>query len=149
MNRGYFATEFSNFSLLTSVPNLKRIRLEQVSIPSFAFTNMKFENLQKLSLFTCNIGQAFSTSTIQVSEALPKLEEINIDCSNDLIELPAEIFHLIKLKKISITNCHKLIALPREIGKLVNLEILRRGSCIELLELPHAIHLFSFDFYLS
>jgi len=102
-----------------------------------------------LNLFTCNIGQAFSTSTIQVSEALPKLEEINIDCSNDLIELPAEIFHLIKLKKISITNCHKLIALPREIGKLVNLEILRRGSCIELLELPHAIHLFSFDFYLS
>jgi Leucine-rich repeat (LRR) protein len=141
MNRGYFATEFGNFSLLTSVPNLKRIRLEQVSIPSFAFTNMKFENLQKLSLFTCNIGQAFSTSTIQVSEALPKLEEINIDYSNDLIELPAEIFYLIKLKKISITNCHKLIALPRprEIGKLVNLEILRLSSCIKLLELPYTI----------
>lgn len=102
---------------------------------------MKFENLQKLSLFTCNIGQAFSTSTIQVSEALPKLEEINIDYSNDLIELPAQIFHLIKLKKISITNCHKLIALPkpREIGKLVNLEIPGLGSCIELLELPNTI----------
>lgn len=132
-----FCYRISNFSLLTSVPNLKRIRLEQVSIPSFAFTNMKFKNLQKLSLFTCNIVQAFSTSTIQVSDALPKLEEINIDYSNDLIELPAEIFHLIKLKKISITNCHKLIALPREIGKLVNLEILRLCSCIELLELPH------------
>lgn len=64
-------------------------------------------------------------------------KEINIDYSNDLIELPAEIFHLIKLKKISITICHKLIALPREIGKLVNLEILRLSSCIELLELPH------------
>ncbi|CAK7339410.1 unnamed protein product [Dovyalis caffra] len=139
MNHGSLPTEFSNFQLLASVPNLKRIRLEQVSIPSFAFTSTKLENIQKLSLFMCNIGQAFGTSTILVSEALPNLVEINIDYSNDLIELPGEICHLIKLRNISITNCHKLIALPREIGKLVNLEILRLGSCIELLELPHTI----------
>ncbi|CAK7339409.1 unnamed protein product [Dovyalis caffra] len=136
---GFFPTELSNFLLVGSVSNLKRIRLEHVSIPPFAFTSVKFEILQKLTLYMCNIGQAFSTSTVLVSEALPNVMEINIEHSNDLIELPVEICLLIKLKKLSIINCHQLVALPKEIGKLVNLEVLRLGSCIELRELPNTI----------
>ena len=138
-NYGFFPTELNNFLLLGYVTNLKRIRLERVSIPPFAFTSVKLEILQKLTLYMCNISQAFSTSTILVSEALPNIMEINIEYSNDLIELPVEICLLTKLKKLSIINCHKLVALPKEIGKLVNLEVLRLGSCIELLELPNTI----------
>lgn len=138
-NYGFFPTELNNFLLLGSATNLKRIRLEHVSIPPFAFTSVKLEILQKLTLYMCNISQAFSTSTILLSEALPNIMEINIEYSNDLIQLPVEICLLTKLKKLSIINCHKLVALPKEIGKLVNLEVLRLGSCIELLELPNTI----------
>nr|TKS13598.1 hypothetical protein D5086_0000050920 [Populus alba] len=138
-NYGFFPTELNNFLLLGSATNLKRIRLEHVSIPPFAFTSVKLEILQKLTLYMCNISQAFSTSTILLSEALPNIMEINIEYSNDLIQLPVEICLLTKLKKLSIINCHKLVALPKEIGKLVNLEDLRLGSCIELLELPNTI----------
>ncbi|KAG6768056.1 hypothetical protein POTOM_026953 [Populus tomentosa] len=138
-NYGFFPTELHNFLLLGSATNLKRIRLEHVSIPPFAFTSVKLEILQKLTLYMCNISQAFSTSTILLSEALPNIMEINIEYSNDLIQLPVGICLLTKLKKLSIINCHKLVALPKEIGKLVNLEDLRLGSCIELLELPNTI----------
>lgn len=137
---GFFPTEIANFPFLGAISNLKRIRLEQVSIPSFGFTSAHFKNLQKITLVLCNIGQAFnSTSTIQVSDALPSLVEINIDYCNDLVELPAELCQLAQLQKLSITNCHKLAALPQEIGKLVNLEIVRLSCCIELAELPSTI----------
>ncbi|KAF9678453.1 hypothetical protein SADUNF_Sadunf07G0036500 [Salix dunnii] len=139
VNYGFFPTELSNFLLLGSVTNLKRIRLEHVSIPPFAFTSVKLEILQKITLYMCNISQAFSTSTILVSEALPNIMEISIEYSNDLKEFPVEICLLTKLKKLSIINCHNLASLPNEIGKLVNLEVLRLASCIELLELPNTI----------
>ncbi|KAB5547770.1 hypothetical protein DKX38_011176 [Salix brachista] len=138
-NYGFFPTELNNFLLLGSVTSLKRIRLEHVSIPPSAFTSVKLEILQKITLYMCNIGQAFSTSTILVSESLPNIMEINIEYSNDLTEFPIEICLLTKLKKLSIINCHNLVSLPNEIGKLVNLEVLRLVSCIELLELPNTI----------
>lgn len=138
-NYGFFPAELSNFLLLGSVTNLKRIRLEHVSIPPFVFTSVKLEILQKITLYMCNISQAFSTSTILVSEALPNIMEISIEYSNDLKEFPVEICLLTKLKKLTIINCHNLASLPNEIGKLVNLEVLRLASCIELLELPNTI----------
>ncbi|KAJ6378634.1 hypothetical protein OIU78_028791 [Salix suchowensis] len=138
-NYGFFPTELNNFLLLGSVTSLKRIRLEHVSIPPFAFTSVKLEILQKITLYMCNISQVFSTSTILVSESLPNIMEINIEYSNDLTEFPVEICLLTKLKKLSIINCHNLISLPNEIGKLVNLEVLRLVSCIELLGLPNTI----------
>ncbi|KAF2283676.1 hypothetical protein GH714_013761 [Hevea brasiliensis] len=137
---GFFPTEIRNFPFLGTISNLKRIRLEKVSIPSFGFTSVQFKNLHKITLVLCNIGQAFSsTSTIQVSDALPNLVEINIDYSNDLVELPVGLCQLVQLGKLSITNCHKLVALPKEIGNLINLEIVRFSGCIELAELPSTI----------
>ena len=138
-NYGFFHSKISNFQLLESLPNLKRIRLEKVSISSFCNTLVPLKSLKKISLFMCNIGEAFENCTIQVSNALPNLIEINIDYCNDLKELPVGLCDIVYLKKLSITNCHKLFALPEEIGKLVNLEVLRLRSCTDLLELPYSI----------
>ena len=138
-NYGLIPAELSNFQLLESLPYLKRIRLEKVSIPSLCNAPVPLRSVEKISLFMCNIGQAFGNSTIQVSNSLPNLMEINIDYCNDLVELPTWLCEVISLKNLSITNCHKLFALPEGIGKLVNLEVLRFRSCTELSELSESI----------
>ena len=138
-NYGFFPAELSNFQLLMSLPNLKRIRFEKVSIPSLCNASVPLSSVNKISLFMCNIGQAFGNSTIQVSKSLRSLMEINIDYCNDLVELPTRLCEVTSLKKLSITNCHKLSALPEGIGNLVNLEVLRFRSCTELSKLPGSI----------
>ncbi|XP_068345324.1 probable disease resistance protein At5g66900 [Pyrus communis] len=135
-NYGFLPAELSNFQLLSSLPNLKRIRLERISIPSITKNPIQLASLKKISLFMCNIDQAFNNCSISISSAFPNLEEMNIDYCSDLIELPAEVCDLSKLKMLNVTNCHKLSALPEGIGKLKNLEMLRLRSCTELLELP-------------
>ncbi|XP_030975082.1 probable disease resistance protein At5g66900 isoform X4 [Quercus lobata] len=138
-NYGFFHAEISNIQLLGSLLNLKRIRLEKVSISSLCKTHVPLKSLKKISLFMCNIGKAFENCTIQVSNALPNLIEISIDYCIDLVELPIGLCDIFHLRKLSITNCHKLAALPEGIGKLVNLEVLRFRSCTDLSELPESI----------
>ncbi|KAK0606005.1 hypothetical protein LWI29_033088 [Acer saccharum] len=137
-NYGFLPAELNNFSLLGSdtVSNLKRIRLEHVSIPSFG---IQMNNLQKISLVMCNVGQAFRNSNFQISEAFPNLLEFEIDDCNDLEKLPDGLCDIVSLKKLNIINCHKLSALPEEIGKLVKIEELRLVSCTKLSELPEMV----------
>jgi hypothetical protein len=97
-NYGFLPAELSNFQQLRSLPNLKRIRLERVSIPSLSNAPVPLRSLKKISLFMCNIGQAFGNSTIQVSSSLPNLMEINIDYCNDLVELPTWLCDVVHLK---------------------------------------------------
>ncbi|XP_030974658.1 probable disease resistance protein At5g66900 [Quercus lobata] len=138
-NYGFFHAEISNFQLLGSLPNFRRIRLEKVSISSLCKTLVPLKSLKKISLFMCNIGKAFENCTIQLSNALPNLIEIRIDYCNDLLELPVGLCDIVLLKKLIITNCHKLSALSQGIGNLVNLEVLRFGSCTDLSELPESM----------
>jgi Leucine-rich repeat (LRR) protein len=138
-NYGSFRAEISNFQLLGSLPNLRRIILEKVSISSICKTLVPLKSLEKISLFMCSIGRAFENSTIQVSDAFPNLTEISIDICNDMVELPVGLCDIVHLKKLSITNCHKLFALPEGTKNLVNLEVLRLRSCTDLLELPESI----------
>ncbi|KAK0604629.1 hypothetical protein LWI29_017639 [Acer saccharum] len=137
-NHGFLPAELSNFSILGShsISNLKRIRLEHVSIPSFG---VQMSNLQKISLVMCNVGKAFKNSNFQILDAFPNLLEFEIDDCNDLEELPVGLCDIVSLKKLSITNCHKLSTLPEGISKLVNLEELRLASCTELSELPEMV----------
>ncbi|KAK4841127.1 hypothetical protein QYF36_026454 [Acer negundo] len=138
LNYGFLPSELSNFSILGSdiVSNLKRIRLEHISIPSF---DVQMKNLQKISLFMCNVGQAFRNSNRQISDSFPNLLEFEIDYCNDLLELPDELCDIVSLKKLNITECFKLSTLPEEIGKLVKLEELRLASCTALTELPEMV----------
>lgn len=130
--------ELENLELLDYLSDLKRIRLEKVSIPFLSKTGVPLKNLQKFSFFMCNVNEAFKNSTIKVSDVLPNLKEMNIDYC-DMEELPAGLSDTVSLKKLNITNCHKLSKLPKEIGKLVNLESLRLTSCTKLEELPDTI----------
>ncbi|XP_070670230.1 probable disease resistance protein At5g66900 [Malus domestica] len=138
-NYGFLPTGLNNFYLLGSLSNLKRIRLERISVPSITKNFVPLKSLKKISLFMCNIGQAFCNCSIKISDAWPSLEEMNIDYCHDLVSLPAELCDFVYLKKLSITNCHKLSALPDEIEKLENLEVLRLRSCTDLVSLPGSI----------
>ncbi|XP_028764113.1 probable disease resistance protein At5g66900 [Neltuma alba] len=132
------AAELENLELLNLLPNVKRIRLERVLIPSLVEKRVHLKNLQKLSLFMCNVNEAFENCSVPVSDMMPNLVELNIDYCN-MVELPVGLCGFVFLKKLSITSCHKLSALPEEIGKLVNLELLRVSSCSDLTEFPDSV----------
>ncbi|KAJ1419102.1 P-loop containing nucleoside triphosphate hydrolase [Sesbania bispinosa] len=134
-NYGFHRSELNKFELLGFLSNLKRIRLEKVSVPCLCI----LENLRKLSLHMCNTKQAFEGGSIQISKAMPNLVEMSIDYCNDLVKLPVDLCNITPLKKLSITNCHKLRALPQEIAKVENLEVLRLCSCSDLVEMPDSI----------
>ncbi|KAI4314931.1 hypothetical protein L6164_027791 [Bauhinia variegata] len=134
-NYGFHPSEINNFELLSFLSNLKRIRLEKVSVPCLCRLN----NLKKLSFYMCNTSQAFDSCSIEISSALPKLEEMNIDYCIDLEKLPAGICKITSLKKLSITNCHKFKVVPQEIGELENLEELRLSCCSDLEEMRDSI----------
>ena len=138
-NHGFYPARLSNFSCLSSLPNLKRIRLEKVSITLLDIPQLQLSSLKKLSLVMCSFGEVFyDTEDIVVSNALSKLQEIDIDYCYDLDELPYWISEIVSLKTLSITNCNKLSQLPEAIGNLSRLEVLRMCSCMNLSELPEA-----------
>ncbi|XP_027347157.1 probable disease resistance protein At5g66900 [Abrus precatorius] len=137
-NYDFFHADLENFELLDCLPSLKRIRLERVSIPFLSKTRVPLKNLQKFSFSMCNVNEAFKNRSVQISDVLPNLEEINIDYC-DMVELPTGFSNVVFLKNLNIRNCHELSALPDEIGNLVNLESLRLTSCTSLVELPDSI----------
>ncbi|KAJ8764341.1 hypothetical protein K2173_006081 [Erythroxylum novogranatense] len=138
-NNNAYHAELTNLHLLGSLRSLKRIRLEKVTVPPFFLDGLQLMKLEKISLVTCNIHQAFVNSPTKISDAFPNLSEVEIDYCNDLEALPLGLCDLLQLKKLSVTNCLKLTSLPEEIGKLVQLEVLRLNSCINLKELPNTI----------
>jgi Leucine-rich repeat (LRR) protein len=137
-NYDFYPAELDNFELLDHLSSLRRIRFEKISIPFLGKTIVQLKNLKNFSFFMCNVSKAFENCTIQDSEILPSLMEMNFDYC-DMVELPNVISNTISLKKLSITNCHKLCVLHEGIGNLVNLESLRLTSCSDLLELPNSI----------
>ncbi|XP_010444714.1 PREDICTED: probable disease resistance protein At5g66910 isoform X1 [Camelina sativa] len=138
-NHGFYPARLTNFSCLSSLPNLKRIRLEKVSVTLLDIPQLQLGSLKKLSLVMCSFGDVFyETEKIDLSKALPSLQEIEIDYCYDLNELPYWVSEVVSLKTLSITNCNKLSTLPEAIGNLSKLEMLRLRSCINLSELPEA-----------
>ncbi|XP_057723164.1 probable disease resistance protein At5g66900 [Arachis stenosperma] len=134
-HQGFHPCELNNFEVLGSLPCLKRISLEKVSVPSLC----KLRKLRNLSLYMCTTKQAFGSSGIKISDALPNLVELNIDYCMDMVELPSDFCNIMTMKKLSITNCHKLSKLPPEIVMLKNLEVLRLSSCSDLKEMPESV----------
>nr|KYP47976.1 putative disease resistance protein At5g66900 family [Cajanus cajan] len=133
-NYNFHPSELTNFELLGSLSNLKRIRLERISVHSF----VTLKNLKKLSLYMCTMSH--ENGIILFSDAFPNLVDLSIDYCKDMVGLPNGVCDITPLKKLSVTNCHKLLKLPQEIGnKLVNLELLRLNSCTGLEGMPDSI----------
>ncbi|KAH1118971.1 hypothetical protein AAZX31_17G171900 [Glycine max] len=138
-NYNFHLTELTNFELLGTLSNLRRIRLERISVHSF----VTLKTLKKLSLYMCNLNHAFQNGIFLISDAFPNLVDLSIDYCKDMVLLPSGVCDITTLKKLSVTNCHKLFALPQEIGKWVNLELLRLSSCTDLEGLPDSIGMLS------
>ncbi|KAL1812597.1 hypothetical protein ACET3Z_022662 [Daucus carota] len=138
-NYGSSFSKLSNFHLLGNLPKLRRMRMERVSLSFLNTSLLKPVNLQKISFTMCEIGTAFENTNIDLSHVFPNLEEIEIDCCDDLQNLHVGLCDIVSLKKVSITTCNELSALPEEIGKLRNLEYLMLNSCTKLSELPESI----------
>ncbi|CAL0313903.1 unnamed protein product [Lupinus luteus] len=134
-NYGFHPSQLDNLKLLSSLSNLKRIRLERISVPSL----VTLKNLKTLSIYMCNMNRAFESDTIPISKRLPNLVELSIDYCKDMVEFPIGVCDITLLRKLSVTNCHKLSALPTEIGNLENLEVLRLSSCTGLEGMPDSI----------
>lgn len=131
-NYGLHPSKIQSFKLLDSLPNLKKMRLQKVSVPSLC----RLKKLKKLTLHMCTIESAFENCP---NDPLPNLVELHIDYCKDMEKLPAMICKISSLKKLSITNCHKLSKLPKEIENLKNLEVLRLSFCSDLKKIPDSI----------
>lgn len=70
-NHGFYPARLRNFSCLSLLPNLKRIRLEKVSVTLLDIPRLQLASLKKLSLVMCSFGEVFYDSEeIDVSKAL-------------------------------------------------------------------------------
>ncbi|XP_076929812.1 putative disease resistance protein At5g66900 [Bidens hawaiensis] len=135
---GIYPTELHELSLINCLSNLRRLRLEHVSLSPSIQSITELKNLEKLSLIMCAIGNALEFCTVD-HPMLPNLIELEIESCYDLKELPEGLCSLNHLVKLSITNCHELGALPEALGSLSNLETLRLHSCTRLSKLPESI----------
>ncbi|XP_039157456.1 probable disease resistance protein At5g66900 [Eucalyptus grandis] len=136
-NYSFFPVELCNFHVVGS--SLRRIRLERVTVSFQSMGKLRLDNLQKISFFMCDIGQASTSIDAKISYAMPKLVELDIDYCNDLMTIPDSICEIKPLKKLSITNCHNFSALPEQLGQSTSLEVVRLNSCTNLLQLPNLI----------
>ncbi|XP_028756319.1 putative disease resistance protein At5g47280 [Neltuma alba] len=134
-NCGFCTSDLRNLELLSSLLSLKRIRLQQVSIPSLC----DLKNVQKLSLHMCQVKNAFENTSIDFSKAMPKLEDLSIEYCKDLVKLPTGLFNIVALKSLTVSNCHQFIGLPEDIEKLENLKTLRISYCANIEEMPESI----------
>ncbi|KAK4267303.1 hypothetical protein QN277_024101 [Acacia crassicarpa] len=134
-NYGVFKTDLRNLQLLASLLSLKTIRFEQISISSLC----DLKKVHKLSLYLCDVKEAFENNSFDFSEAMPKLEDLSIEYCKDLVNLPTGLFNIVAMKKLTISSCHKFIRLPEEIGKLENLETLRITYCAAFEQIPDSI----------
>lgn len=139
INHGLDPAKLTNLSCLSSLPNLKRIRFEKVSIILLDIPKLGLKSLEKLSLWLCHFVDVLNVEVDDVSKTLQSLQEIEIDYCYNLVELPYWISQVVSLKKLSVTNCNKLCRLIEAIGDWRNLEMLRLSSCTSLLELPETI----------
>ncbi|GJV58750.1 probable disease resistance protein [Tanacetum coccineum] len=136
---GIYPSELYELPLISALHNLKRMRLEHVSLSLSIQSIFELKNLQKLSLIMCEFGNALDKCHVDAPPMLPKLLDLEIDRCYDLKEIPSEICSLDQLEKLSITNCHELENLPKELGSLSTLDTLRLHSCTRLAKLPSSI----------
>lgn len=136
---GIYPSELHELTSISFISNLKRLRLEHVSLSPSIQSIFALKNLKKLSFIMCEIGNAFESYNTTSPHILPNLIDLEIDRCYDLKKAPEGICSLVHLEKLSITNCHELEALPKGLGSLSSLEILRLHSCTRLVKLPESI----------
>lgn len=139
INHGPSNATLENFTLFTNLANLRSLWLEKVSVPHLFRSTVPFKNLHKISLVLCKINNSFEPWELDLPQIFPRVSELTIDHSDDLVEFPSSLCGMTTLKSLSITNCHNFISLPSDLGKLKLLQILRLYACPSLRTLPHSL----------
>ncbi|KAJ6378655.1 hypothetical protein OIU78_028810 [Salix suchowensis] len=126
-NYGFVPAEFSNFRLLGSLSNLKRIRLEKISDA--------FPKLVDLTIDYCNDLEELPTGFCD----LVLLRKLSITNCHKLLALPEDMGNLLDLEILRLNSCIELTELPGTIGGLHKLQILDLSDCLSVMELPEQI----------
>ncbi|KAL0545659.1 hypothetical protein IC582_015549 [Cucumis melo] len=137
LNNNATHATLSNFSVFSSLVNLRGIWLEKISMTRLFDACTPLKHLRKISLVFCKINNSLDESAIH--QIFPFLFELKIDHCNDLFKLPSSICEMQSLKCLSVTNCHNLSQLSTNLWKLKNLQILRLFACPLLTSLPPSI----------
>nr|XP_011467772.1 PREDICTED: probable disease resistance protein At5g66900 isoform X2 [Fragaria vesca subsp. vesca] len=130
-NEHIWKCKLTNPQLLSWFSNLKRMRLEGLSLSSI-FNSIQVKSLRKLSLIKCD------SESEKFSHAFPNLEEMYMDQTAIWKPLFRGLCDLISLKKLTICR-PAWIQVPDEIGNLVNLEELRLMETSQPSEFPDSI----------
>ncbi|GLJ30694.1 hypothetical protein SUGI_0608130 [Cryptomeria japonica] len=126
-------------SVLSSLSQLKSLRLERVIVPPLHDYCQTWQKLEKLLFSLCDCCEIMNWMQRSLCFNLPNLLELTIDHCSKLEELPACICNMTSLQKLSVTSCHILYKLSDDLGKLSSLQMLRLNGCPCLKELPYSI----------
>ncbi|XP_057836439.1 probable disease resistance protein At4g33300 isoform X2 [Cryptomeria japonica] len=118
---------------LSSLTQLRSVRLERVVAPTIPKQSKVIQNLDKLSLSLCEGFVNMSTFNDT------NLQELNLDHCSDLEELPLAMCHMPSAQRWSVTNCHLVEKLPYNLGSLSSIRMLRLSALPALKELPASI----------
>jgi len=139
-NYGSKRATVNGLPMLSSLTQLKTMRLERLIVPPLHEHSKVVQNLEKLSLSLCEgLGNMSRFNGTQSNLKLPIMLDFNMDHCCDLEELPLGICDMSSVQKWSITNCHLLQKLPDDLGRLSSLRMLRVSACLGLKELPTSI----------
>nr|AAY78890.1 CC-NBS-LRR resistance-like protein [Pinus lambertiana] len=139
-NYGSKRATVKGLPLLSSLAQLKTIRLERLVVPPLQEHSKVLQKLEKVSLSLCEgLGNMSRFNGNQSNLKLPVMLDFNMDHCCDLEELPLGICDMSSAQKWSITNCHLLRKLPDDLGRLSSLRMLRISACLGLKELPASI----------
>nr|POE89714.1 putative disease resistance protein [Quercus suber] len=119
-NYGFFHAKISNFQLLGSLLNLKRIRLEKVSNALPNLTEISIDyciDLVELPVGLCDIFH---------------LRKLSITNCHKLAALPEGIGKLVNLEVLRFRSCTDLSELPESIKGLSKLRILDISDCLSI-----------------
>ncbi|KAH9319729.1 hypothetical protein KI387_021498 [Taxus chinensis] len=118
---------------LSSLTQIKSVRLEKVIAPIIEKQSSVLPSLEKFSLSLCEgLGNICKINTT-------KIQEFNLDHCNDLEELSPAILHMPSALSWSISNCHLVQKIPSDLGSLTSVRILRLSALPSLKELPTSI----------
>ena len=95
----------------------------------FPLQGFLLENLKRINLKTS------LSITILPDLCAPNLEELDISCCENLIEIHEAIGSLEKLKRWNLDGCKKLQILPSSF-RLISLEFINLDDCVSLETLP-------------
>ncbi|KAH9319575.1 hypothetical protein KI387_021344, partial [Taxus chinensis] len=131
-NHGPKRATMKGLDALSSLIQLKSVRLESLSAHPIQNHCKALENLEKLSLSLCEGFEHTSTFNI-------KLKDFNLDHCSNLEALPLGICYMPSAQIWSISNCHLVQQLPYDIGNLSSLRMLRLSALPSLRALPPSI----------